>query len=170
MNFNFGSNKTTCEIDYQDGQKQFDILLHMENLDRRIGEKISVLHTFEESLDIALSEAFNTDSAEPKLFLQRILYRINRLKLFWYDDLQNYANEASPYLASVRSRIENAWQDWETGHFDIESLQSLPIKDALRQRADNDLSPRPSGPGQYFRDEMTEAGYRQLLRLPNSTF
>ena len=165
MNVNIGSNKTTCEIDYQDGQKQFDILLHMENLDRRIGEKISILNPFEESLDIALSEAFNIDSAEPNLFLQRILYRINRLKLFWYDDLENYANEASPYLASVRSRIENAWQDWETGHFDIERLKGLPVKDALRQRAADDLAPAPSATSQYFRDEMTEAGYRQLLRI-----
>ena len=165
MNFSASSNKITYEIDYQYGLKQFDILLHMENLDRRVGVNNSLLHPFEEPLDVALSEAFNADSAEPNLFLQRILYRINRLKLFWYDDLENYANETSPYLASVRSRIENAWQGWETGHFDMKHLQNLPVKDALRQRAADDLSPAPSGTSQYFREEMTEAGYRQLLQI-----
>ena len=165
MRLNINSNSATYDIDYQKGVEQFNALIHLENLDQRIAETDSILEPFEETLDIALKEAFTEEiaSLDSHLFLQRVLYRINRLKLFWYDDLKNYKNEASPYLASVRSRIDSAWQDWELSHFDIESLQTLPVKEALQNRVDEDLSPDPSEAGLYFRDEMTEEGYHQFL-------
>lgn len=167
MNSHINSNQTTYDINCQEGEEQLNFLIHLEDLDRRIAENNSILEPFEETLSIALSDAFNEETVSPEssLFLQRILYRINRLKLFWYDDLRNYANETSPYLFSVRSRIEMAWQNWESSHFDIESLKTLPVIDTLRIRVAEDLSPEPSEAGLYFRDEMTQAGYRQLLRI-----
>lgn len=30
-----------------------------------------------------------------------------------YDDLQNYSNERSIYLAKLRNAIEDPWQRWE---------------------------------------------------------
>jgi hypothetical protein len=167
MHLHINSHTTTYDIDYHEAEEQFNALIHLENLDRHIVESDSILEPFEETLDIALKEAFaeETASLDSSLFLQRVLYRINRLKLFWYDDLKNYTNEASPYLTSVRSRIETAWQDWELSHLDIESLQTLPVKDALQNRVAEDLSPDPSEAGLYFRDEMTEAGYRRFLGI-----
>ena len=52
------------------------------------------------------------------LFLQRVLYKINRMVLFWYDDLRNYTNERSIWLANLRDRIEEQWQAWELEQLD----------------------------------------------------
>ena len=41
-----------------------------------------------------------------------------------YDDLRNYSNERSIYLAQLRNSIEEPWQQWELGHFDIEAYKS----------------------------------------------
>ncbi len=165
----FDSNlyKSTYYIDFQEGEERFNTLLHLENLDRCIAETRSISEPFEEMLDIALSESFQESNGceEPHLFLHRILYRINRLKLFWYDDLENYTNEDSSYLSSVRSRIETSWQDWESSHLDIESLKTTAVEDALRDRVADDLSPEPSEASLYFQDEMTKTGYCQLLGI-----
>jgi len=99
------------------------------------------------------------------LFLHRILYRINRLKLFWYDDLDNYANEDSIYLFKVRNRIESAWQAWESDKLNPESLTSLDVVEGLKNRVARDLDPEDSSGNLYFRDEMTEVGYRRLLAI-----
>ena len=63
----------------------------------------------EAALTAALDGAYaeEGDDGAAHLFLQRTLYRINRLKLFWYDDLARYDNERSNYLRSVRDRIED---------------------------------------------------------------
>jgi hypothetical protein len=161
------STQTTYEIDFQEGEEHFIHLLLLESLDQNIKDSNVILDPFEETLDAALSEAFIESVApkEPILFLQRILYRINRLKLFWYDDLKNYTNEASPYLSSIRSRIESAWQKWETSHLDIQPLKKLSVMDALRERASHDVDPEPSETNLYFRDEITIEGYRKLAGI-----
>jgi hypothetical protein len=45
--------------------------------------------------------------------------RINRLSLFWFDDLSNYENERSLWLAALRDRVEAAWQAWELGQVSV---------------------------------------------------
>ena len=114
-----------------------------------------------------MSEAFEDQptSLDAHLFLQRILYRINRLKLFWYDDLENYANEDSAFLFSVRTRIDTVWQDWEARNIDIPSLKNLDIKTALQERAARDLDPEPSQTDLFFRNIMSQTGYRRLLAI-----
>ncbi len=85
------------------------------------------------------------------LFLQRVLYRINRLKLFWFDDLSNYRNERSAYLREVRERIEGAWHTWELSHLDVAALVREDVRDVrLLHRAAVDVSPPPSTDAQYF--------------------
>jgi len=101
----------------------------------------------------------------PNLFLQRILYRINRLKLFWYDDLDNYANEDSLFLFKIRNRIESVWQAWELEKLDYESLVTMDVVKGLKDRVAKDLDPQVSRENLYFRDEMTETGYRRLLAI-----
>ncbi len=38
--------------------------------------------------------------------------------LYRYDDLRNYSNERSIYLAKLRDTIEEPWQKWELNHVD----------------------------------------------------
>ncbi len=156
------------DINFQDAERQFTQLFHLDDLEQKIAEKPALKESFEEALEYALSEALDGPECEPKvlLFLQRILYRINRLKLFWYDDLKNYANEGSHYLFVIQNRIESAWQDWESNSMDIEPLSAVvEVKKTLRDHVAEDLDPKPSREGLYFRNEMTKTGYRRLLAI-----
>ncbi|WP_404790196.1 iron-containing redox enzyme family protein [Altericista sp. CCNU0014] len=97
------------------------------------------------------------------LFLQRVLYWINRLNLFWYDDLARYTNERSVYLQRWRDRIEAAWQAWELEQLDIPEIQRLDPKQALVERGEADLDPPLSSNKRYLREQMTIEGYKHLL-------
>ena len=167
MRFDANSNKSTCDINFLTGEEQLNTLIHLVNLDQRIAEKNSIVEPFEEILDAALAEAFHDEgvSSASHLFLQRILYRINRLKFFWYDDLENYTNEASTYLSSVRSRIEMAWQNWELSQVDIEPLKTKSVRNTLEDWVADDLSPELCKTSLYLRDEMSKEGYLELLRI-----
>ena len=161
MLFNSQTDLTTLDFSYQELEDEFTRLLGLENLDRVIAENPG----FTSELEASLSEAFKNDAGCPKahLFLQRILYRINRLKLFWYDGLENYTNEDSGFLFSLRLKIENAWQDWEEGN--NASHNSGNLGTALRDRVQEDLQPEPSPDGLFIRNEITKAGYQRLLAI-----
>ncbi|MEH1766155.1 iron-containing redox enzyme family protein [Nostoc sp.] len=152
---------------YDRAEKQFIELLALEDLDNKLDAKPARASEFEQSLSRAISAAYGNDRTDEQAhrFLQRILYRINRLKLFWYDDLQNYTNERSLYLSSCRDQIETAWQQWELAQLDVAALQQLDVKHALIERASADLNPPLSESSHYIREEMTEAGYRHLLAI-----
>ena len=101
-------------------------------------------------------------------FVQRVLYRINRLKFFWYDDLCHYKNERSLHLQKIRNHIECIWQAWELAQIDIAALKKLDVKavkQALETRFEEDLDPSLSENSRYLRETMTEAGYRRLLAI-----
>lgn len=98
-------------------------------------------------------------------FLQRVLYRINRLKLFWYDDLRHYTNERSFYLKTVRDEIEAAWQQWEAAQIDMAAYREIDIKQALIDRVAADVEPPLSEDNIFFREQVTEAGYRRLVAI-----
>ncbi|MEH1921097.1 iron-containing redox enzyme family protein [Nostoc sp.] len=152
---------------YERAEEQFLELLAMEDLDNKLDANPIRASEFEQTLSMAIGAAYGNDSSDEQAhrFLQRILYRINRLKLFWYDDLQNYTNERSLYLYSCRDQIEAAWQQWELAQFDVAALQQLDVKHALIERASADLNPPLSESSRYIREEMTEAGYRHLLAI-----
>jgi hypothetical protein len=122
---------------------------------------------FETALSLALKEAYQQPqgSEAAHLFVQRVLYRINRLNLFWYDDLSHYANERSPYLHQIRDQIEQVWQAWELQHFDVDALKSLDAKQALSERGAADLNPPLSPESRYIQEEMSHEGYRYLLAI-----
>ncbi len=168
MHLKIVSATEVSEINYQDVERQFTQLLHLDDLEQTIAKKPALKESFEDALEYALSDALDETEPEPQalLFLQRILYRINRLKLFWYDDLNNYANEGSQYLFGIQSRIESAWQDWESNSMGIEPLRAVvEVKKTLRDHVAEDLDPKPSTEGLYFRNEMTETGYHRLLAI-----
>jgi hypothetical protein len=156
------------DIDFQDVERQFTRLLHLDDLEQKIAEKPALKEDFEDALEFSLSDALDGEEYDSPalLFLQRILYRINRLKLFWYDDLKNYDNEDSQYLFEIQKRIESAWQNWESRYIDIKPLGTvIEVRTALQHRVAEDLDPKPSAEGLYFRNEMTETGYRRLLAI-----
>ncbi|WP_026100503.1 iron-containing redox enzyme family protein [Fortiea contorta] len=152
---------------YDDGERLFLELLATEDLDAQLAKLAVEAREFEEVLRAAISAAYESGDGEEQahLFLQRILYRINRLKLFWYDDLRLYSNERSLYLASCQHEIEAAWQSWELGYVDIPALQQLNVKQALIDRAVEDLDPELSADSRYIREEMSLAGYCHLLAI-----
>jgi hypothetical protein len=159
---------------YDEAEQLFVRLLNTDNLD----QQISIDSDISDRVDAAITEALaiayensdstsanKTDVADAHLFLQRILYRINRLNLFWYDDLRHYKNERSYYLQRVRDRIETVWQDWELAQIDVEALKNIDVKSALIERADADLNPPITEQKRYLREEMTKDGYRCLLAI-----
>ncbi|MEH1856087.1 MAG: iron-containing redox enzyme family protein [Nostoc sp.] len=152
---------------YERAEEQFLELLAIEDLDNKLDANPVRGSEFEQTLSMAIGAAYGNDRSDEQAhrFLQRILYRINRLKLFWYDDLQNYTNERSLYLYSCRDQIETAWQQWELAQIDVAALQQLDVKHALIERASADLNPPLSESSRYIREEMTEAGYRHLLAI-----
>ncbi|MBD2522870.1 iron-containing redox enzyme family protein [Nostoc sp. FACHB-133] len=152
---------------YDRAEEQFIELLAMEDLDHKLDIKPAIASEFEQALSRAIRAAYKNDRSDEQAhrFLQRILYRINRLKLFWYDDLQHYTNERSLYLYSCRDQIEAAWQNWELAQIDLPALQQLDVKHALIERASADLNPPLSDSSRYIREDMTEAGYRHLLAI-----
>jgi hypothetical protein len=152
---------------YYKAEQTFSELIEAENLDQRLDQFEKQIRYFETALSFALKEAYDqpegSDAAH--LFLQRVLYRINRLNLFWYDDLTHYTNERSTYLQKVRNEIEAAWQAWELSHIDTEAYHSVDIKQALLDRYQTDLDPQLSEGAIYLRQKMPFEGYRYLLAI-----
>jgi hypothetical protein len=154
-------------INYDQAEQQFIDLLEMEDLDKKLDAQPTIASNFERALTTALSKAYERESSSDAAhrFLQRVLYRVNRLKLFWYDDLRRYTNERSAYLRNVRDRIETPWQQWELAQLDVAALQKVDVKQALIERGARDLDPPLSEDSRYLREQMTEAGYRRVLAI-----
>lgn len=153
---------------YDRAEQQFIQLLETEDLDKKLAANLVSASEFEKvlntAIEIAYTEASEDDFAHS--FLQRILYRINRLKLFWYDDLRHYTNERSLYLRKVRDQIEEAWQQWEAAQLDLTVYQRIDdLKEALCDRFTADVDPPVSADGLFYRDRVTEKGYRRLVAI-----
>src|ERR687885_2192605 len=162
------SKKQPVLPNYEAAERQFVHLLEVEDLDKTVATKPLLVSDFESAIAVALRSAYEepNGSEAAHCFLQRVLYRINRLNLFWYDDLRRYDNERSHYLRSVRDRIEEPWQQWELAQIDVAALQKLPdVKQALRDRAAADVDPPLTEIDRYLREQMSEAGYKHLLAI-----
>jgi Iron-containing redox enzyme len=160
--------KQPTGANYKAVQQQFVKLLDVEDLDLTVATKPLLVSDFESAIAHAIQAAYKQHPGDDAAhrFLQRVLYRINRLNLFWYDDLRHYDNERSHYLRSVRDRIEEPWQQWELAQIDVEALQKLEdVKQALRARAAADVDPPLNQSDRYLREQMTAAGYRHLLAI-----
>ncbi|MDZ8186201.1 MAG: iron-containing redox enzyme family protein [Nostoc sp. ChiSLP02] len=159
--------KQTTVTNYERAEQQFIELLATEDLDNLLDIKPAKASEFQQTLSMAIRAAYGSDRSDEQahLFVQRILYRINRRNLFWYDDLHNYSNERSLYLYLCRDQIEAAWQKWELAQLDVAAIQKLDAKQALIERVSADLDPQLSPSSRYICEEMTEAGYRHLLAI-----
>lgn len=167
----FGNQRTLekeTPPDYTVAEQQFIHLLQQENLDQQVSTQPDLTADFEAALRTALTAAYSErfpGDAAAHLFLQRVLYRINRLSLFWYDDLQHYTNDRSLYINIVRDRIESVWQEWELAQLDVAALQQVDVKQALIERAEFDLEPPLAPEARFIREEMSLEGYRHLLAI-----
>ena len=152
---------------YEKADQQFAWLLALENLDEQVRKQPDLIKGFEKFLSLALIEAYTAslNSEQANWFLQRSLYRINRLNLFWYDSLQLYTNERSTYIKEVRDRIESIWQAWELTQVDVKKIPLSEVKQALQERAEVDLNPSISASKRYLREDMNLMGYRLLLAI-----
>ena len=168
--------KRSSSAEYDEAEESFAELRKVDCLDDYVRNHPSAVGLFECALQKALNSAYPTatDAANfhssqadncARLFLQRVLYQINRLKLFWFDDLRNYDNERSDYLCQLRDRIERAWQAWELSRFDLAGLKREKVRDGLLRRAALDVSPPASASGLYFRHHVGQVGYRRLLAI-----
>ena len=162
--------------EYAEAEESFAELLKAKCLDDYVRHQPPRVRLLESAVEKAFSsidpipvEAFKCHSGQAddcaRLFLQRVLYRINRLKLFWFDDLNNYDNEHSAYLHELRDRIEQAWQAWELSFLNVAALRRENVPEALLRRAAYDVSPPPSPSGLYFREHVGQIGYRRLLAI-----
>jgi hypothetical protein len=153
--------------DYTQVEQQFIELLETEDLDRQLAAQQVSAHDVERAIEAAIASAYSGDTADDAAhrFLQRILYRINRLKLFWYDDLRHYTNEHSLFLRTVQDQIETAWQQWEMAQIDLTPYQEIDVKQALRDRVAADVDPPLSENDLFLRHQMTLKGYRCLVAI-----
>ncbi|MBD2256195.1 iron-containing redox enzyme family protein [Pseudanabaena sp. FACHB-2040] len=155
--------------DFSESEKRLTELLATADLDQQVTQRPDLVKDFEGAIAAALEAAYASISEphddDAHLFLQRVLYRINRLNLFWYDDLQHYRNERSFYLQWVRDRIESAWQAWELDQLDVEQFKQADIKQILTEWGDADLDPPVSENKRFLREEMDLEGYRRLLAI-----
>ena len=146
--------------------KQFAVLTGVVNLDRKLRANPGMAARFEDALARAIPSAYRepvgVDAAH--WLLQRTLYRVNRLGMFWYDDPRRYANERSPYLMAVRDRIERAWQDWESRALEVAAVRRVEAPLALRSRVRQDAAARRDADGRYFA-QATAAGYCRLVQI-----
>jgi len=145
----------------------FTELIRSEELQNKVDSESDEIVAIESGVEEAVAEAYERESGseESHLFLQRILYQINRMKLFWYDDLENYKNEDSPFLFSMRNRIEQAWQEWELKQLDMSPVSNKDVPSELNKRVAEDLRPDLTEVGRYLRNDINEEGYRRLLAI-----
>ena len=138
-----GSPRPQPDFYYANAARTLRRLMALPDLDNFIQAQPNATRDIDIALGIALHDAYADAAGEDEahLFLHRTLYSINRLKLFWYDDLESYDNERSDYLRSVRERVETAWQAHEAQRHDVRALRALDVETALRDRCAADLNP-----------------------------
>lgn len=152
----------------QNTEKIFDQLLAIDNIDKEIyNDDKSVYNNFIDSLNKEIDGAYNLNNSESHLILQKIMYKINRLKLFWYDDLNNYKNESSMFINDIRNRIEADWQKWELSQLPLQKISEISnIEEYMVKMCMDDLEPKPASIGQkYLAEEISLNGYKKVLEI-----
>lgn len=166
MDFNADKNSSVVlDYAYHDLEGEFLDLVNCDDLDRFVTQNPIKTENFNTAVDECLSNAFenNERCSDAHLFIQRLLYRINRLKLFWYDELENYSNENSTFLFLLHLKVENAWQDWEKKN--IVCFNPGNSITALQDRVKEDIQPEPSSDGLFIRNTISKCEYQHLLAI-----
>ena len=161
------ADKSALYTYYSEAEDEFEQIIKKPDLDSAIKLSPDLMTNFEDALSFALVDIYrnNNECDRAHLFLQRVLYRINRLKLFWFDNLDNYTNEDSSALFSIRKKIETSWMEWELNHIETNLIDSLIYEKALNIRFKEDLNPLPNNDSFFLRDKISLAGYKRLLAI-----
>jgi hypothetical protein len=164
METTFGSLCQTPQLDLQI-EKDKKAKREANRLDKAVDEAINAAYRDSGS-------SLTSEQQDAHLFLQRILYKINRLVFFWFDDLRNYDNERSYFLAKLRDRIEASWQQWEERQLAeaVPEAANLPrnvekVKEELKRLSKEDVDPAPSEAALYISNHMGLEGYKHLLAI-----
>ena len=167
MSIAFQTDKSALYSYYRKAEEEFVQFIKNNDLDSAVKFNPSVMDNFEDVLSFAIDEAYKNSNEcdRAHLFLQRVLYYINRLKFFWFDDLGNYNNEDSVILFSIRKRIEIEWVEWELNHIETELHDSFGYEEALDKRFKEDLNPLPTKESLFLKDEILLAGYKRVLAI-----
>ena len=150
-------------LEYEKAESEFIELINCDDLDGKVLTEPHIVENFNDKIHCSLKQSLEDDDESAHLFVQRCLYKINRLKLFWDDDLKNYSNENSRFLFNLRSDIENQWSAWEEKQIII--YRPNDVYQALCDRVKEDLDPELSEDGRYIRDHVSDEGYRRLLAI-----
>ena len=161
------ADKSALYTYYSEAEDEFEQIIKKPDLDSATVLCPDLMTNFEDALSFALVDIYrnNNECDRAHLFLQRVLYRINRLKLFWFDNLDNYTNEDSSALFSIRKKIETKWMEWELNHIETNLIDSLIYEKALNIRFKEDLNPLPNNDSFFLRDKISLAGYKRLLAI-----
>ena len=167
MSLTLQTEKSSLYSYYRKAEEEFIQLIQNDDLDVAVKYNPNLMADFDDVITFAIDKAYKNSNKcdRAHLFLQRLLYYINRLKLFWFDDLKNYTNEDSEILFSIRKRIETEWMEWELNHIRTNLLDSLNYEEALSKRFKEDLNPLPSEESLFLKNEILLPGYKRLLAI-----
>ncbi|SVC41542.1 uncharacterized protein METZ01_LOCUS294396, partial [marine metagenome] len=84
MSTSLNLDKSALQTHYNRAEEEFAKLIHSDDLDSAVKLNPDLITHFEDTLSLAIVDAYKNDVASDRthLFLQRVLYYINRLKLF----------------------------------------------------------------------------------------
>jgi len=105
MSLTLQTEKSSLYSYYRKAEEEFIQLIQNNDLDVAVKYNQNLMADFDDVITFAIDEAYKNSNKcdRAHLFLQRVLYYINRLKLFWFDDLKNYTNEDSEILFSIEN-------------------------------------------------------------------
>tara|TARA_B100000686_G_scaffold349336_1_gene442472 strand:- start:309 stop:1376 length:1068 start_codon:yes stop_codon:yes gene_type:complete len=148
-------------------EQEFINIIQIRNLDSVVKENLGIIQSFRDTLSLALLRAYknNKNCERTHLFIQRILYFINRLKIFWYDKLTNYINEDSLLIQEIKLEIESSWSAWENEQINREQIKYLNVETFLKERVEVDLNPLPDEDSLFLRNKISILGYKRLLAI-----
>ncbi len=163
---------TPPEPRHHQHEQTFWKLVRSPGLDERVRAEPNLVAPLRQAIDEAVARAWSPDRnaadeqvASERLLTQRLLYGINRLRLFWFDDPSNYANERSRVLADLAEQLEAAWQEWLRRQVPDDGLDSEDVASTLRAWMERDRTPLPSADHQFFAETIDLSGYRRLLEI-----
>lgn len=163
---------TPISMQAHHAERHFRQLVRTPGLDERVAKHpelaARLVHTIDEALAVAWSPgSAPTDQAldVPRLLTLRVLYGINRLKLYWFDDPLFYENEHSAVLARLAHRIEAAWQSWLTQRATDPELDAHDPLSTLQLWFERDRAPSDSTVQRWFATELNLDGYKRLLEI-----
>lgn len=155
-----------------EADQAFARLVRLPNLDDRVAHEPALIRPLSDWLDETLHRVWRpgSDADAPalvsdRLACHRLLYGVNRLRLYWFDDPAHYVNEHSRVLHALAGRIEGAWQQWLNERLSAEDVKTQAPGALVRQWFERDRVPVESVDGHWFANEADVAAYRRLLEI-----